>query len=147
MNDYESIRNLLARYCHFLDGGDFDAWAELFSENGVWHTAGGPRFGRRAIREAVQLYPAAFRIERRHLTLNSVIEVDRDQAHADSYVLVMRRAKGGAITERSGRYKDRLEKIDGKWLIAERYYSSTAWHPPGDDVWRSYVEDWVAPEG
>lgn len=52
---------------------------------------------------------------------NVTVELDGDEAHAESYWLcVLRREAAGPLLVDGGRYVDRLERRDGGWRIAER---------------------------
>jgi len=144
MNDYEAIRNLLALYCHHMDDGKYDAWSELFTEDGVWGSAK-PLVGRTALRKFIESYPAAIRQVSKHLTTNSVIDVTGETAEAVSDFVVVRRVRTGAIVVRGGRYTDKLIKKDGRWLFARRDITSTAWHPPAEGISHAYLEDWTDP--
>jgi SnoaL-like domain len=49
--DLEEVRKLLAHYCYTIDSRDADAWANLFTEDGVFHYAlGEPIVRREALR-------------------------------------------------------------------------------------------------
>jgi 3-phenylpropionate/cinnamic acid dioxygenase small subunit len=120
LTDEEDIRRLLARFIQLRDDKQFDAWSELFSEDGVF-TYGTVRLeGRRAIREHVALLLA--RDEGKHLCLNSVIDVDGDRAFVSSDFAKLDPATDGAglVIGTAGRYIDQLERVDGSWYIARR---------------------------
>ncbi|MET1001203.1 MAG: nuclear transport factor 2 family protein, partial [Acidimicrobiia bacterium] len=56
-----------------------------------------------------------------HNVTTHTCEIDGDDAHAESYVLVALLGKDGkAATMMCGRYIDRLERRDGAWKIAVR---------------------------
>jgi hypothetical protein len=56
-----------------------------------------------------------------HNITTHACEIDGDEAHAESYVLVALLAKDGKTTTMMcGRYIDRLERRDGAWRIAVR---------------------------
>lgn len=56
----------------------------------------------------------------RYVTNHSV-EVDGDEAHAESYYLcVLRRSEGDRLLVNGGRYVDRLARRDGGWVILRR---------------------------
>jgi hypothetical protein len=56
-----------------------------------------------------------------HLTMNIVIELDGDSAHAESYVIVVfRRSDQESVDVLGARFADRLTRRDGEWRIATR---------------------------
>lgn len=56
----------------------------------------------------------------RYIT-NTTVDLDGDEAHAESYYLcVLRRDAKGQILANGGRYVDRLERRDGRWAISSR---------------------------
>ena len=56
-----------------------------------------------------------------HNVTTHTCEIDGDEAHAESYVLVTLLATDGkTATMMCGRYIDRLERRDGAWKIAVR---------------------------
>ncbi len=117
MSDYEAIRNVLADYCFGTDAGDIERWLGAMTEDVVWE--GGP-FGRFQGHAAGREYhkagdPTAYR----HLTLNSMIRVDGDQAVAHSYVVLFQ--QGETLTPAACLfYEDSLRKEGGRWRIARR---------------------------
>ncbi len=128
MCEAEGIRNALAQYCQSVDSGRFDELADLFSEHATWRSGDRVIEGRDAIVGMYSSFPRGD-IEERHLTVNSVIEIDGDTATATSdYVQLQNRPTGGVIS-RGGRYHDRFAKVDGRWQITERAIASTTWTP------------------
>jgi hypothetical protein len=57
-----------------------------------------------------------------HYLLNHTAEVDRDEAHAETYYLFVGtdREPANRMTISGGRYVDRLERRDGRWAIVDR---------------------------
>ncbi|MFF4508488.1 nuclear transport factor 2 family protein [Streptomyces sp. NPDC001401] len=98
---YEQVQQFYARQMQLLDGGEVDAWADTFAEDGVFVTNAqpGPTVGRRALaagaREAVE-YLTAQGIQRRHM-LGTVSVTGREGARVSvrSYVLLVETARGG----------------------------------------------------
>ena len=122
--DRELIQNHLARYCFVVDRGTADEIAALF-----WNDArldfNGVHVGYEAIRQCYADWITEKREvvkELRHLLYTPLIDLDGDQALAETY------ADADARTRRSGRvvqlrssYRDRLTKRDGEWRFAERH--------------------------
>jgi 3-phenylpropionate/cinnamic acid dioxygenase small subunit len=120
-SDLEAIRRVLSLYCHHCDDGRFDEWEQLFADDASFGVMGRTHQGRRAIRAFIE---AGQPPERRgkHVCANPVIDVDTDAGTASAttdYIFVGRVADGLAITS-AGRYLDRFERQDGKWLIKSR---------------------------
>jgi uncharacterized protein (TIGR02246 family) len=122
LEEKDAIRELIARYCLHIDGGDFDAWAATFTEDGVFEVVGLFRFeGRESIREFANHIPKNERGQTgiKHLTMNHVIEVDGEIARATCNLLVVR--EGTPLhADIVGRYEDRLVKQAGRWLFKRR---------------------------
>ncbi|WP_172937939.1 nuclear transport factor 2 family protein [Rhodococcus sp. MS16] len=87
-----------------------------------------------------------------HYICNSVVEIDGDLAHGETYVQVWIRSNGEQGVDRviGGRYLDRFERRGGVWKIAKRHLL-VDWHtlinveslPPkeGTDTWYSGSRD------
>src|SRR5262249_28676808 len=108
LEDHEEIRQLLARYCHTVDAGDADGFADCFSEDGVFDANGDLIEGREAIRKWCQGYrPRVTPL--RHVTANPLITVNGDEAEASSYLFLLTpREQRGVLT--TGTYRDRLRR-------------------------------------
>jgi uncharacterized protein (TIGR02246 family) len=128
--DKLEIRELIERALRYIDDYDGDALAALFAEEGVMQLAGMVFAGRDAIRsmfpqpasqpwtEPGQLLkqPAAA-----HWSSNPVITIDDDTATAETDMIVIERDENGkAVITLAARYRDRLRRIDGRWLIVNR---------------------------
>jgi SnoaL-like domain len=57
-----------------------------------------------------------------HYLLNHTVDIDGDEAHAETYYLFIAtdREPANHMTISGGRYVDRLERRDGRWAIADR---------------------------
>lgn len=122
LEEKDAIRDLLFRYCFATDrDGDPDAWAALFTRDGIWD---GGAFGR--IQGHDQL--RAFMVQAtsggkagfRHNMSNMLIEVDGDTAEARSYFLLVQVGEEGPKPFFAGYYEDKLVKQGGQWLFRER---------------------------
>jgi uncharacterized protein (TIGR02246 family) len=120
------IARALARYCHTIDDGDFEALAECFAPDAELNAFGRTRNGRDAV---VALLAKAMPAESRgkHMTCNSVVsdaEASDDgelRARALSDFLFI--GPDRSIT--TGRYADEFVHVDGAWRIAKRTISFT----------------------
>jgi uncharacterized protein (TIGR02246 family) len=121
MDDYEEVRQLLARYAHALDAQDTGGVAALFSEDGVFEL-GDERFeGRAAIAAMFQRFAAAGALAgTRHLTLNSVITLEGTTGAAASDWVAIRAATDSWQIIAAGRYNDEFVHAGG-WLFRRRH--------------------------
>lgn len=118
-SDHEAIRTTLARYCHRCDDGDFERFAELFTDDATFTVLGATQHGREQIRTWIEasLPPE---VRGKHLISEPAIELDGDEARAATdFVFVGRAGDGYAITS-AGRYLDRMQRVEGAWRIASR---------------------------
>ncbi len=65
--------------------------------------------------------------------LNAVAEVDGDTATGRVYICELRHDREGEWTEAYGLYRDRYQRRDGAWRIAERCYASLARRGPSTE--------------
>jgi ketosteroid isomerase-like protein len=112
----DAIRELIARYNHYGDGGRIDEMLELFVADATLTVDGTSYDGRPAIRGMFEtaVGPAPERI--RHHTSTLVIDVDGDNATARCYFQVLT-SQG---LDHWGRYRDQLGRIGGRWLFTRR---------------------------
>ena len=126
---HEAIRNLLGRYCELMDAGDWAGLADLFA-----HAVLTDLDGREAARgrdgvlrlygDGTQTYDGSPRT--RHLTTNSVIEVDEATGAAiarSSFVVFQATDALPLQPIAAGRYRDRFERRDGQWVFVERAFA------------------------
>lgn len=123
LEEKEAIRDVLSAYCFYVDNGEFDKWAELFTEDGMFDS--GPLAkvqGRAAIKDFItKAVPRSGEgAARKHCTMNSMIQVNGAEAKADSYIIVVREAEQGILTSLAGRYEDLLVKQGGTWRFKAR---------------------------
>jgi hypothetical protein len=118
----EQIRDAIARYAHFADGGRFAELTALFAENGSLEIAGrSPLQGRAAILrflESVrrQPQPGTSPFIRHHVSSLRIDRLGADEATSASYFFV--------ITEHGpdhwGRYRDDFVRAGDAWLFKRR---------------------------
>jgi ketosteroid isomerase-like protein len=122
LEEKDAIRELIARYCFYIDLAKYDEWAGTFTEDGVFEVSGLFRFdGRAAIRAFAEHIPknAQGLTGMKHCTMNQVIDVSGDRATATCYLLMIR--EGAPLhVDIAGRYEDELVKQSGRWLFARR---------------------------
>jgi uncharacterized protein (TIGR02246 family) len=120
IEDVVAIHQLYATYNHAIDAGDGEAYCACFTAEGALHRPSGVLQGTDAL-TAFAKDVAARRI--RHLVSNvEVVDVASDTATARAYVTVVRPDAGTFTIVTAGTYRDRLERVDGRWRFAERHY-------------------------
>lgn len=125
---HEAIRNLLGRYCELIDAGELDALADLFADAVLTDDAGN-EIGRG--RDGATRVYAGVRIHgdgtprTRHVTTNSIIEVDEDAGTATArsgYVVFQATDALPLQPIITGRYRDRFARGHGGWSFTERAF-------------------------
>jgi 3-phenylpropionate/cinnamic acid dioxygenase small subunit len=120
LTDELEIRRVLALYCHRCDDGDFDALLDLFASDGEFVYGARACRGRgelRAFFDEMQGTPAQ---RGKHLTLNSVLEIEGDRAMAVSDFLFLRFVDGALTPVYTGRYRDLFARVEHRWRITRR---------------------------
>jgi uncharacterized protein (TIGR02246 family) len=123
LEDLEAIRALIAEYRRALDEKDFEAYAELFGDDGEFIADGGVHArGRDEILAmlAELQRTGALTVESgddRHLVANLEIALDGDSATASSTWVYITRANK---LEMVGRYIDTLRRTPAGWRFARR---------------------------
>jgi hypothetical protein len=118
--DTMAIHQLYAAACHAIDDGDGASFRSCFTPDGSLGGVGATLSG-----EKLAAFADSFRDPKRqirHLVSGVLVEGDADAATGRAY-LVAFRAGADAKFLSSGRYRDRLERIGGRWLFAERRFS------------------------
>jgi hypothetical protein len=115
-----AIQQLYAAYCHTLDDGDGDAFSACFTPDGTLGGAGGTIVGAEGLAQFATKLLASGR-NLRHVASGIYVVGDGDEAEGRAYLLAYH---GGTSTEllASGRYRDRLRRVDGTWRFAERVF-------------------------
>ena len=127
----QEISEVLCRYAVYVDNGEFDRLETLFASDATFDITPDPKIvpvpaiGRRKIREVLEgRYDVVSKADqRRHLITNLVIDALGDEeAVTRCFLTVLSVPKGGGSVELRGTgvYHDRLRRINGFWLIAER---------------------------
>jgi 3-phenylpropionate/cinnamic acid dioxygenase small subunit len=123
---HEAIRWLLSRYCELMDAAAWAAVGELFADaelagpNDAVLARGGAAVAAMYER-GTRLYDGSPRT--RHITANTLIELDGDGADARSSYVVFQGVDGFALQPIiTGRYQDRFVRVDGDWRFARRQF-------------------------
>jgi hypothetical protein len=141
-DDYAQISQLMTKYSYTLDTRDPAGWASVFTQDGMFRAAQFCLVGRKELaglmEKQLKAHPAspesAKRPKSHHVESSLSIEyLDRDHALSHSFVIVVgdvgRDHVGGGI-EVTGTYDDRLTRVNGHWLIADRLEVSPGDGPP-----------------
>jgi 3-phenylpropionate/cinnamic acid dioxygenase small subunit len=125
---YHAITALLFRYVECIDAADFDGIASLFADAVITNEGvdGEIRGG-----DAVKgLYENTNRVHddgtlrTRHLTANVFVDIEEDAARAtarSAFVVFQQTAELPLQPIVTGRYRDRFERVDGRWRFAQRH--------------------------
>jgi 3-phenylpropionate/cinnamic acid dioxygenase small subunit len=110
------IARTLARYCHTIDDGEFEALGECFTDDAELEAFGRTRNGRQA---AVGLLAKAMPPESRgkHLITNTLVS---ETAEGKASVVSDFAFVGKDSSIMTGRYVDEFVATDGAWRIAKR---------------------------
>lgn len=125
LQDRADIADVYARYAWSLDTRDVDGFASLFALDAAIEMPGVGRFeGRDEVLRYGKLltddpaYPG-----RQHWIGQSLFEGDAEHCRVQSYAMVTGRSQDGVSGLQSlGYYTDRLVKVDGQWMFAERVF-------------------------
>jgi 3-phenylpropionate/cinnamic acid dioxygenase small subunit len=125
LEDKESIRELLARYCFLLDGYKLGEFAALFTADGEWISRNGTAKGPAAIEALLRgLVPEPAPGKRRkHFTANIIIDLAGDSATVISNFLVVRDSEAGPVVAVAGTYDDVVVRAGHEWKFKSRKLS------------------------
>lgn len=136
--DRRAIENLMLRYVHLANAGEYKQWSELFDpENCVYkmtthgnHSNGGMYLwhddGIDALHERVAYWLGMWQVSRakstRLLSNVDIYEISDNEAKARSNVAIYRTVDTDGLTRfhTCAEYNDRFVKRDGEWKFAER---------------------------
>jgi uncharacterized protein (TIGR02246 family) len=122
LEDRQAINQLFIDYGEHLDAGDFDAYAELFAEDGeVLLGPMGRAKGRAEIKELMTATLADRVGSTFHIVSSPRVELDGDQATATVMWSVAAMGDDGlARVTMVGHHIDRLVRVDGRWYFQRR---------------------------
>jgi ketosteroid isomerase-like protein len=123
LEEKDAIHETIADYCFHFDGGEFDKWVDLFTEDGTFDAG---RMGAHTGKDALRAFLKNVRLTNglpmmKHCVMNEVIKVNGDEATAKSYIVVVRaKGEGTLVNGLAGRYEDHLVKQESRWLFKTR---------------------------
>ncbi|MFB6169571.1 MAG: nuclear transport factor 2 family protein [Haloarculaceae archaeon] len=117
--DVAAIQRLKHEYCYAIDGGDYEEWASLFTEDGRFVRDNGDTFeGHDELYGfASEGFDEAFD-HSAHVVTNPVIDVDGDEATGNWYLLLFYENADGGAGWTQAMYDDEYRKVDGEWKVA-----------------------------
>src|SRR5712692_10075482 len=120
--DKFAIQELVSRYNHAIDFGNYEAWVECFTEDGIFNGSAGRFAGQAELKKFTEQFKTtrANLPNVRHCVMNTVTDVEGDTAISSSYLQLLTTSKEGAKIMFSGRYDDQLVRVGGKWRFKER---------------------------
>jgi uncharacterized protein (TIGR02246 family) len=120
--DKFAIQELISRYNHAIDFGNYEAWVDCFTEDGIFEGGAGRFVGRAELQKFTEQFKTmrANMPSVRHCVMNTVTDVEGDSAVSSSYLQLLTTGKEGVKLMFTGRYDDKLAKVSGKWRFKER---------------------------
>lgn len=112
MSEHEAIRDLLARYCLYLDQDRHADWVALFLPDGTFGVYGRTYSGHQGLLQMATSAPGGL-----HLGGQPVIEIDGDRASTLQNLLFVDRSTGES---RGAVYQDALVRTPTGWRFAHR---------------------------
>lgn len=119
LRDHQEIVACLNRYSRGIDRCDVEIVESCFHPDAVQDTGmyvGSPR----GWAEMVNEFHLGQCLSQQHHLTNSVVELEDDTAHVESYFFATVRGRDDTTKLVSGRWIDRFERRDGSWRIAVR---------------------------
>ena len=117
--DRAEIQNLAGRYSQALDDGDPDAWAEVWTADGVMEMVAQERWITGDSLRALAAARDDSTPQARHMPSTFVIDGEGDEASMSSYVTVVSCDDPAKIVFQ-GRYVDKIRRVGGSWKLAHR---------------------------
>jgi ketosteroid isomerase-like protein len=123
LEEKDAIHETIANYCFHFDGGEFDKWVDLFTDDGVFDAG---RMGVQKGKDALRAFLKNIRLTDgspmvKHCVMNEIIKVNGDEATAKSYIILVRaKGEGALVNGIAGRYEDHLVKQGDQWLFKNR---------------------------
>ena len=116
------IHQLFVDYGRHLDAGDFDAYAELFADDGeVFLGPMGRAKGRDEIRALMTKTLGGTAGSSIHIISSPAVALDGDAATSEvMWTVVQRDADGNPLVSMIGRHRDDLVRERGRWRFLRR---------------------------
>lgn len=120
LEDVHAIQRLKHDYCFAIDGGDYERWVSLFTEDGRFVRDSGETFeGHDELHTfASEGFDESFE-HSAHVVTNPAVDVDGETATGRWYLVLFYRDADGNDGWRQARYDDEYRRVDGEWRVAE----------------------------
>jgi SnoaL-like domain len=128
VTDRLKIQDLNQRYAVHVDLREIDAWAELFTHDAIFDERefGTPLMtGHDDIRSYGKQLEDTVEHALHHLTTHVITDLTTTSARGIAFAVVEALMKDGSHARHQVVYRDRYEKIDGRWLFSERVLKAT----------------------
>ena len=115
--DRQAILDCVYRYCRGLDRHDQDLLRSCFHPDAIDNHGEFVGYASEFV-EWADSSVAERNLSHTHNITSHNVEIDGDEAHADSYVIYVARRReddGKTVVVGGGRYLDRFERRDGDW--------------------------------
>lgn len=122
-----SIHRLMGLYCHAIDAGDAELWADCFTADGEYHGIrpdGSDNVikGRAALRAYAAAHPSPPEAYPKHMFWAPVIDVNENEATAIGTFAVLNDYGSGPAMDVYGSYEDYLVRDDESvWRFSRRF--------------------------
>ena len=129
-DDATEITNLLHLYAERIDAGDFAGLGEIFAHavltaDGTSLHVDGAEAVARHYAATTRLYPDTHTPKTKHVMTNPILEIDPAAGSADvrsCYCVYQQTELLPLQLIITGRYRDRFERIAGRWRFASRCF-------------------------
>ena len=120
--DLLAIQQLFNEYASYLDAGEFNRYAALFSANGeVKLGPMGRAVGPVAIEALMIKHLAANVGQSYHIISNPIVQLDGDSATTEvMWTVILRSKDDKPVVGMMGKHRDKLVRENGAWLFLER---------------------------
>jgi hypothetical protein len=128
VEDRLAIQELNQRYATHIDLHEIDEWVGLFTQDAVFDERefGSPlSTGQEEIRAYGQTLVETVQYALHHMTTHVISGLTATSARGIAFSIVEYLLKDGFRARTQVIYQDRYEKVDGRWLIAERILKQT----------------------
>lgn len=128
VEDRLAIQEVNQRYATHIDFHEIDEWVGLFTRDAVFDERefGSPlSTGQDEIRAYGQELVKTVQFALHHMTTHVISDLTATSARGIAFSIVEYLLKDGFHARTQVIYKDRYEKINGRWLIAERVLKHT----------------------
>ena len=128
VEDRLAIQDLNQWYAVHVDLHEIEEWVNLFTQDAVFDERefGTPLLtGHDAIRTYCEHLTEAVQHALHHMTTHVISDLTTSSARGIAFATVEALMKDGSQARYQVLYRDRYEKQDGRWLIAERVLKKT----------------------